>query len=293
MTIPRVWSSGIVSMPLGGTSMPILDSADAAALDANLQSAADKSAAGGAFYATVTLGPAGVISLDTSTSSFAVTSDSESLTGGRFVCGNGGDFPIFTGSLGAASPVTSLQHWISAGELCWSLGPATVSNGFWPILSTQSLNWIWSIDPSGSFYSGTATSLIPNGAAMIPITRMHDGATAINLSLWFKVSASRTGLPTGRYPGVAVVKHDPFLNQWSYVTAGWVQFATPANLAAYKGMQELTVSLGSVVVDLTKYAYYACLLDEDYGADAAGGASLANEFVGFYVSTSVNDMRFQ
>lgn len=292
MTIPRVWSSGIVSMPLGGTSMPILDSADAAALDANLQRAADKSAAGGAFYATVSLGPAGVISLDTSTSSFAVTSNSESLTGGRFVCGNGGDFPIFTGSLGVASPVTSLVHWVSFGEMCWSLGPATVSNGFWPILSTQALGWIWSLDPSGSFYSGTATNLIPNGAAVIPITRMHDGATAINLSLSFKVSASRTSTPA-RYPSIAVVKHDPFLNEWSYVTTGWVQFATPANLAAYKGMQELTVSLGSVVVDLSIYVYYILALDEDYGADAAGGASLANEFVGFFISTSVNDMRFQ
>jgi hypothetical protein len=285
MTISRVWSNGVVSMPIVATGpnagQPYLASADAAALDANEQIAVSKDASTCSIFGTVTLGAGGSISLDSSTSSFVVGASSSTSTGGRLQCGHG-DFPVL-------SPAIDVFRFVSFGEMFSN------QNGFpsplWNINPlVTNLNWQWYLDPSGSIRGGTSILQIPNSAAVIPLTRLHNGAAFPTLDVYFLVG-TRTTRPT-RYPGINILQYDPFLNVTTSLSGGWVYFPAAGSTAAYENggtPNIIRASIGTSAVNVGQYLYFLALLDEDYG----GSTDPANEFTGFYTGVSTATLAFQ
>jgi hypothetical protein len=267
MSLTRIWANGVSSMPVSAvTGNPYLASADLSLLDGNFQSALDKSYLGDTQYGAITLGAGGKVSLDSPTSKFVVNANSTTSTGGRFQCGHG-DFPVL-------SPGISVIPFFSLGEM---LGTQDLFSSFWPI-SQGALNFTWYLDPVGSMHGGTNLLWTKNSAAVIPITRSHDGVVISGFTLKFTVSAGRTNLPV-RYPGLNVFQYDPFLNTFTSITGGWNYFPTAGSLAGYKngGIANFFTAPCTSTMNVGKYLYFATILDDDYDSEAPG--TDWNEFV--------------
>lgn len=275
-------------MPISADATPMLTSADAAALDASLQRALDKGAAQSSKFGQLAIASGASITFDSPTSSFLVTANSFTETGGRLQCGHG-DFPI-------VSPALTLAKNVAMAEMFSNL--SGVASPFWPIAAATVLNWKWFLDPSGSAYGGTYNTQVANSAAILPLTRIHDGATLTSVTATFIVSSSRTVLP-GRYPAIHVLQYDPFLNVTTSLSganfnAGWTFFGNPtppANIAAYKGLQTLTATISSMTPNVGRCLYYLALLDEDYASEVATNAP--NEWLGAQIHVSAADLHFQ
>lgn len=239
---------------------------------------------------TVTNGGYGYTSAPTvSFSSGAATATASILgaqtgTGGRFQCGHG-DFPIISGNW---------QHFLNAGEMFSCL--SKIVQIAWPI-PTNTLNWIWALDPGGSIYSGTATATLAFGAAIVPLTRIYDGAVNPTFDVFFLVGAGagRTTLPTdGKYPAVAVFQYDPFLNIVTCISSGWNYFPTPATLADYQnsGAANFIQVTCPVTVNVDQYLYFLAILDESYDGENLATIA-ANQWTGIGISYDPTSMRFQ
>ena len=294
MTLPRIWSRGVASMPVSASGSPMLSSANAAALDAAFQQSLDKGAAGSSVYGVLALAPGASITLDSPTSSFFVNNNASTSSGGRFQCGHG-DYPVVTPPLSLAKNVAMTEMMSNIG----GNGSFSLANSaIWPVPIGTQINWKWFLDPSGSAYGGTYNLQIANSAAVLPLTRIHDGATLTSVTAKFIVSSSRTVLP-GRYPAINVLQYDPFLNvttslSGATINAGWVSFAAPANIATYKNSgapNTLTATISSMTPNVGKYLYFLALLDEDYASEVATNAP--NEWLGAQIHVTASDLHFQ
>ena len=288
MALSRVWPNGVASMN-APTGKPQLYSSEVAAIDQNVTAALDKSTSGGTAYGTVVLGAGGKISLDSPSSQFILSgTGAVTSAGGRVKCGNN-DFPL------RDSPVNVIRS-SSLGEMLSNL--SGINSVFWPSPPATTLSWKWYVDSSGSIYSGTNAAKAPNGAAIIPLTRVSDGQTFFSLSVSFLVSSARTAFPPGRFPGINVFQYDPFLNVTTSISStGWTYLAAPADLAHYKSPtgsgnlpQTLSVSINKPTND-AKYLYFLALLDEDYAGEAV--ALSANQFIDVQLLTVSQNLQFQ
>lgn len=237
MTIPRTWPNGVRSFPLSPASTPMLASSDLAVLDGALQSALDKSVNGDTIYAPITIGTGASIRLVSPTSSVASGANNITTTsGGRAVCGHG-DWPTFE------TPQT-FEHFVSVMEQFSNLSES-VPAGLFPITG---VNWEWFLGLAASQmsspYGGTYEGQTPDSGAIIPVTRMHDGAVVSAVTAYFSVSPGRSGLP-GRYPGINLWQFDPFLNVLTSLTGGWKFFPTASTLGAYCNGTVLSVAISS------------------------------------------------
>lgn len=293
MTITRVWPNGVSSMPLAANGNPMLASADAAALDAALQQAADKGAAPQNIYGQWATAPGASFTFDSATSTFFVNGNSPTQTGGRLQCGHG-DYPVVNPSLNLAKNVAMAEMMSNVDGFAAANGPVSA---FWPI-PPGLISWFWFLDPSGSAYAGTYNAQIANSAAILPLTRIHDGSTLTSVVAEFIVSSSRTVLP-GRFPAINVLQYDPFLNVTTSlsgpnVMSGWTSYPTPGSLAAYKNSGApiaITATISPVVLDVSKYLYFVALLDEDYASEVASDAP--NEWLGVQLHVTAADLHFQ
>jgi hypothetical protein len=262
---------------------PQLESQEIAAIDQNMQAALDKSFKGGTAYGTITLGAGGKVSLDSPSSQFVVSgTGATTATGGRIKCGNN-DFPV------RSAPV-NVRSFVSAAEMFSNLNG--FDSAFWP--AGVSPTWKWYVDPAGSIYAGTNAAKTPNGAAIIPLTRLSDGQSFVDVQVNFLVSASNRGgaYPPGRFPGARTFRYDPFLNVTTPLS-DWTYFTAPVSLIAYQngGNANLLTVAATGTIEVSKYLYFVAILDEDYAGDVV--ALSANEFAGVQPLTTSVDLRFQ
>ena len=291
--IPRVWSNGVASMPLSTEGTPMLAYSDAATLDGHIQRALDKSYRGGNLWGTTLLGPGASLTLASTGVAFNVNANCETSAGGRLQCGHG-DYPTF--SSGNAPLLTTIQRQFTFSEMFSNLY-GNLGLVPWPAV-TGNLNWVWYNNvPEASIYSGTDTTLFTNGAAIIPLTRVHDLSNLSLVTVSFLVNSGRNNLPT-RFPGANLFQYDPFLNVLTSISGGWNYFNNTGGLPGYKnggGSNSIVIHpnalAGGVAIDVSKYAYFLAVLDEDYGADS--GLFVPNFFTGFGTAVEVSDLHFQ
>jgi hypothetical protein len=283
MTIPRVWGLGQPSMLISPIGTPMLTYADAASLDANVQRTLDKSYVGGTMSGLMTLN-AGGISLDSSGVIYNVQT-ATTTSGGRLQW----DFPIFSTNTVVRS--TSLAEMFVPAM-------ADLTGVPWPIAISSNNQFIWFSNGSvGAPWCGTYNTLYPNGMAVVPLTRMHDGASILSFSMEFIVNAGRSFMPV-RFPGFNVLQYDPFFNKLTSISNGWNYLTPPANAPAYIAANPnvvtastITFPTGQNAVDVSKYLYFAAILDEDYYLDA--GNFVPNLFTNFTTSSVATSFRFQ
>lgn len=289
MSIAPVWAHGQGSMPSSASGSPELTSADAAKLDSNIQQCVDKSKNGDQIIGLVRVSYGAKLLLESSTAS--VNSNNQNIvtaSGGRVQCGHG-DVPQFVpGTPLARVPLFSVYEQFD--------NPGKFTAIPWPVPDTVTLNWQWfSKGPNGSpfsgTYDGTNSSQIANGAAVIPITRVHDGSVIDSVTVYFQVNAGRGTLPT-RYPSFNLFRFDPLLGITTSLT-GWTAFvlSAPVTIAHYRGVKVFSATSIGSTVDVSKYLYFLSLLDEDYVGE--GGAHVPNEFCGVYVGYLVETMQPQ
>lgn len=135
---------------------------------------------------------------------------------------------------------------------------------------------------SASAPHGVVVAYQPGGRLVVPL-RVHDGATFASCAFYFAVGQAHAGVPLN-LPMFRVFKVDTLGNvtylSSSTTQAGWsgngfVQFnPTPATGALWYNtgnVQNFTYTLdANVVVDLSKYTYYAEIADEQ-GTNALSG----------------------
>lgn len=288
MTLARVWANGVPSMPTAASGQQLLSSADVAKLDGNLQRALDKSwlAVSDQIAGPVSLGANGVVSLDSPTSSWVASGhDFSTATGGRVECLDN-DFPTFS-TARARAPYSAFSEFAWSGASVGYPFPAgVIPRGDWYLDPTT----LWLLP-------GNHNTGVQNAAVVVPITRAHDGAAAVSVSVYFAVASGRANLPT-RYPAMALYRVDPF-NGATTTLVDWTYFPTPANLTAYKngasaglnGTPNVITATFAETFDVPDAYYLLYVLDEDY--DVGADVLTPNGYVGVAIDVNVADMRFQ
>jgi hypothetical protein len=287
MTIPRQWPNGVQSMTIDSTTgLPKLLFSDMSALDANMQRALDKTAAGGTLSGVLTLNTFATLSFDGAPSGLFINGAASALqtaSGGRFLCGDN-DVPVFS----AARSYTRVIDILEYADFASTLTSPTTNQ--------------WSVDNAAL----TVKPTIASSTLWVPITRAWDGATLSSVSVYFIVDGTRGGLPFF-FPSMQVFRYDPFKSNpfanGGNVTADMAlranlagqAFPPAANITAYinggvPNVMTFTCSANNVV-DTANYCYFVQINDENY---SGAGGFIANKFVGMLATyTTVTDTRFQ
>lgn len=307
MTIPRVWANGVSSMPTINGS-PYFSGADACALDGHEQRALDKTAlASQTATGSITIGPGGSISLDSSSASLQLANGfAFTQFGGYLLCGDD-DFYVFsaprtrTVSTALTEARFDLVDFSSLHDIPgFSLRTDLFPGGVTPTWSWYVDNFAIEMTPGTHDNGAGGAPPYANAALFLPLDRIHDGSEATAVSVSFLVYGSRSVLPA-RFPGLNLFRIDPFYGSIASITGGWVYFPTPANLAAYKngatgsgyttsGTNVVSAAL-TEAVDASRYVYLLGVLDEDYGSDAS--TAKCNAFTTASVTSVASGLRFQ
>jgi len=241
-----------------------LTSAQLNQLDTDHSLALDKSTAGDQLAGAVTM--ASTASITASHAANIVISIAGGLkttaVGGIQLAGGATDWPTFS--------ATRTHHTVS------------------PMLpQNPNTNWVTSIN---GYLLGQAVGAAPIN---IPL-RLHDGATLTSLDLDFTIGSTHSGLPSNQ-PSYGISRLDVSGSAGTVVglrSGGSVSLGA-GSLAAYNAFVGVPVSLAYIcdqnnVIDLSRYFYFAEILDEN-GTNAIA----ANQYYGIEAFMTVADMRFQ
>src|SRR5207253_2907289 len=136
-------------------------------------------------------------------------------------------------------------------------------------LGVNLVSWLWDVVEATN-HGWCMKPEAVTCAMVVPLTRLHDGATISQVSVGFYVNPGRTTLPSIWYPAAMIFRVDPFLGTIERLTAStdWTKFGPAANLAAYKNGGNANKLVFTPdqnnVVDLSRYFYFLALTDEDY-----------------------------